>query len=56
MRLETVDIAAYRRRLLGRYGPDGFKQVLIRDLEARRDKYRMRRKPDANPVCAISLG
>ena len=36
MRLEAVDIAAYRRQLMDRCGPHGFKKALIRDLEARR--------------------
>jgi len=39
MRMETVDIGEYRDRLMSQYGPDGFKQALIRDLESRRDRY-----------------
>jgi len=39
MRLESIDIGEYRDRLMSQYGPDGFKQALIRDLESRRDRY-----------------
>ncbi len=56
MQLETLDIGEYRRRLMDRYGPDGFKRALIHDLETRRVKYCIGRKPDATPVYAISLG
>ena len=39
MRLERVDIAAYRRKLLDNSGPAHFKRALIQDLQARRDWY-----------------
>ncbi|HUO85686.1 MAG TPA: hypothetical protein VM534_11285 [Thermoanaerobaculia bacterium] len=38
--LEIVDIAAYRRELLSRYGPDDFKKAVRIDLEKRRDERR----------------
>jgi hypothetical protein len=41
MTLETMDIARYRRALLGRFGMQGFKAGVIRDLEARRDAHRL---------------
>jgi hypothetical protein len=56
MRLETVDIAAYRSRLMDRYGPDGFKKALVRDLEARRDRYCTGPEPSPAPVVATALG
>jgi hypothetical protein len=56
MRLETVDIAAYRSRLMDRYGPDGFKKALVRDLETRRDRYCTGPEPSAAPVVATALG
>jgi 1-acyl-sn-glycerol-3-phosphate acyltransferase len=37
MRLESLDVEAYREELLGRVGERGFKQAVVRDLEARRD-------------------
>lgn len=39
MRLEQVDIAAYRAALLEAAGPDGWKRAVIADLERRRDLY-----------------
>jgi 1-acyl-sn-glycerol-3-phosphate acyltransferase len=39
MRLETLDISQYTHRLLERYGPEGFKQGVIRDLQKRRDRF-----------------
>jgi 1-acyl-sn-glycerol-3-phosphate acyltransferase len=39
MRLETVDISQYTSNLLKRYGPEGFKQAVIQDLQKRRDHY-----------------
>ena len=56
MQLETLDIGEYRRRLMDRYGPDGFKRALTHDLETRRDKYCIGRRPDATTAYAISLG
>jgi hypothetical protein len=37
MRLEVVDLGAYRRDLLAQAGPEGFKRAVIADLERRRD-------------------
>jgi hypothetical protein len=56
MRLEAVDIAAYRRQLMDRYGPHGFKKALIRDLEARRDRYCFGMEPATGSVLAPVLG
>ncbi|MBC2710049.1 MAG: hypothetical protein HGJ94_03260 [Desulfosarcina sp.] len=56
MRLETIDIAKYRNRLMGRCGPDGFKKALIRDLEARRDRHCAGLVPAALPAYATALG
>jgi len=56
MRLETVDIADYRNRLMDQYGPGGFKKALIRDLENRRDRYCFGLEPASPPVYAASLG
>ena len=39
LRLEMVDIAEYRRRLLAEAGEEGFRAAVIRDLEARRNRY-----------------
>jgi hypothetical protein len=39
MRLELVDIAAYRTELLASAGQDGLKRALVADLERRRDLY-----------------
>jgi hypothetical protein len=39
MRLETLDIAAYRRELLERAGERGFHAAVIEDLTRRRDLY-----------------
>jgi hypothetical protein len=39
MRLELVDIAAYREQQLERAGRHGFKHAVIRDLEERRDRH-----------------
>jgi 1-acyl-sn-glycerol-3-phosphate acyltransferase len=39
MRLELLDIAAYRDRLVREHGRHGFKLAVIRDLEARRDMH-----------------
>jgi hypothetical protein len=56
MRLELVDISAYRHRLMDPYGPDGFKKALVRDLEARRDRYCSAPEPAADSVFATSRG
>lgn len=37
LRVENLDIAAYRDALLARFGDAGFKRAVIRDLEQRRD-------------------
>jgi hypothetical protein len=37
MRLELVDIAAYRAEMMARYGERGFKRAVAEDLERRRD-------------------
>ena len=39
MRLEAVDIAAYRGSLLHEAGPKGFRRAVVKDLERRRDLY-----------------
>ncbi len=39
MRLQLVDIAAYRTDMMARAGPGGFKRAVIADLEQRRDRY-----------------
>jgi 1-acyl-sn-glycerol-3-phosphate acyltransferase len=39
MRLETVDIEAYRNAMLARAGRQDFKRAVARDLEMRRDRY-----------------
>ena len=39
MRLEVVDIATYREKLIEEAGRHGFKLAMIRDLEQRRDRY-----------------
>ncbi len=39
LRLEMVDIAEYRRRILAEAGEEGFKGAVIRDLEARRNRH-----------------
>jgi hypothetical protein len=39
MRLEVVDIAAYRNALLEEAGAKGFRRAVVRDLERRRDLY-----------------
>ncbi len=39
MRFELLDIAAYRARLQAEAGRHGFKQAVIQDLEARRDRH-----------------
>ena len=36
---EVLDIPAYRRELLDRHGPDGFKGAVIEDLTERRDRH-----------------
>lgn len=56
MRLEIVDIAAYRKPLQVRYGPDGFKLAVIRDLEAGREKYCFGHLPEAIPAIVADLG
>ncbi|MCB2148704.1 MAG: 1-acyl-sn-glycerol-3-phosphate acyltransferase [Deltaproteobacteria bacterium] len=56
MRLESMDIADYRNRLMDQYGPVGFKKALIRDLENRRDRYCFGLEPASAPVYATSLG
>ena len=45
MRLEAVDIAAYRNARLEEGGPKGFRRSVVRDLERRRDLY-----------CPVELG
>jgi len=39
MRLQTIDIATYRRKIMEQAGRQGFKQAVARDLENRRDRY-----------------
>lgn len=39
MRLQVVDIATYRRKLMQQAGQQGFKQAVVRDLENRRDRH-----------------
>jgi hypothetical protein len=39
MRLELVDIGAYRRELLAAAGREGFRRAVVADLERRRDLY-----------------
>jgi hypothetical protein len=39
MRLEAVDIAAYRGARLQEAGPKGFRRAVVKDLERRRDLY-----------------
>ncbi|HEY7216272.1 MAG TPA: hypothetical protein VIC28_16740 [Thermoanaerobaculia bacterium] len=39
MRLEMVDIAAYRAAHLQEAGPKGFRRAVVKDLERRRDLY-----------------
>lgn len=39
LRLESLDIPTYRAEILARSGAKGFKRALVRDLEARRDRY-----------------
>jgi hypothetical protein len=39
MRLEVLDIAAYREALTEQAGRHGFKLAVIKDLEERRDRY-----------------
>ncbi len=56
MRLETVELAAYRSQLMEHGGPDGFKKAVVRDLEARRNRYCSGMLPDASPVYATSFG
>jgi len=56
MRLESVDIAAYRQELLDKYGPARFKKALIRDLEARRNRYCVSQGTETAPVYATSPG
>lgn len=45
MRFENLDVAAYRERLLQKAGPEGFKQAVVADLEARRDLHCFGRSP-----------
>ena len=56
MRLESVDIADYRNRLMDQYGPGGFKKALIRDLENRRDRFCFGLEPASPQTYAASLG
>ncbi len=56
MRLETVDIATYRSRLMDQHGPAGFKKALVRDLEYRRARYCLDLEPAPLTVYAASLG
>jgi hypothetical protein len=37
LRLEVVDIAAYRAAIMAAAGPKGFRRAVVRDLERRRD-------------------
>ncbi|HVS03878.1 MAG TPA: 1-acyl-sn-glycerol-3-phosphate acyltransferase [Thermoanaerobaculia bacterium] len=39
IRFETLDVAAYREARLAEAGARGFKQAVVRDLEARRNRY-----------------
>jgi hypothetical protein len=56
LQLETVDNDSYRNRLMADGGPDGFKKALVRDLEARRNRYCRDILADAPPVYATSVG
>jgi hypothetical protein len=56
MRLESVDIAGYRQRLMDDHGRTGFKKALIRDLQARRDRYCFGQEGEAVPAFAASPG
>ena len=56
MRLESIDIADYRQKLLDEFGPAGFKQALIRDLEDRRDRYCFAQATENASVYATSAG
>jgi hypothetical protein len=38
-RLETVDLPAYREKLLESAGEEGFKRAVVEDLSRRRDLY-----------------
>jgi 1-acyl-sn-glycerol-3-phosphate acyltransferase len=61
MRLELVDIAAYRAEMMERYGERGFKRAVVEDLERRRDLYcpvephtdSPARKPGEAPPAAV---
>lgn len=39
MNFETIDLAAYRNRLMAEHGEQGFKRAVTRDLERRRDTF-----------------
>ena len=39
MRIENLDLADYIAEQMAKSGPDGFKKNVVRDLEARRDRY-----------------
>jgi hypothetical protein len=39
MRLEIVDVAPYIEQMMANGGPDAFKKNVMRDLDARRDRY-----------------
>ena len=56
LRLECVNIPAYRQALLDIAGPSGFKQALIQDLEARRDRFCGGQQSDTAPGYAASPG
>jgi hypothetical protein len=56
MRLEAVDVAAYRHALMAQGGPDGFKKAVVRDLEARRKCHCVGMLTDASPVYATTVG
>lgn len=47
MRLENVDLAAYRQELLSGAGEEGFRQAVIDDLTRRRDLYCPLAAPEA---------
>ena len=56
MRLERIDIADYRQKLLEAHGPAAFKRALVRDLESRRDRYCLGPEASTTPAYAASPG
>ena len=51
MRLQEVDIAAYRSSIMQKAGSQGFKAAVVADLESRRDRY----CPIAKPLWAGAM-